>query len=144
MAADVMYDSIYAFEGWGKKMGLARGKCMLKIIDISKMSRNDLVYFKPIIAIVSDLKNGPDSGFGKVTVKSIFSHIATCVTRDFNIDHSRIMWIEHCPALKYGLDEKIIPERFDIVDFVWKEEGAIHPRRRQLKPPMLDIVKNLA
>jgi hypothetical protein len=54
------------------------------------------------------------------------------------------VWIEFYPSITYGaLEEKTIPEQLVAVDFMWYKEKAINPRWRQLKPPILDIIKSL-
>jgi hypothetical protein len=134
----LIHDSIYSWEGWGGKLRLASGKCRLRIYDRSKSESNSVAFLKPYIVIVSDL---PES---KMSVRSCAGHIATKVTQEFNIDPDRMVWIEFYPSITYGaLGEKTIPEQLVAVDFMWYKEKAINPRWRQLKPPILDIIKSL-
>ena len=133
-----IYNSTYAWEGWGGKLQLASGKCRLRIYDRSEETDNDIPFLKPFIVIVSDL---PDS---KMTVKSCAGHIATKVTQDFNIGPHRMFWVEYYPLVTYGANfENFIPEQYVAVNFEWHKEKAINPKWRQLKPPLLDIVKSL-
>ena len=54
------------------------------------------------------------------------------------------MFIEYYPETVYGEQkDRVISEKFDVVDFSWREDQAIQPRWRALKPPMLDIVRKL-
>jgi hypothetical protein len=134
----LIHDSIYSWEGWGGKLRLASGKCKLRIYDRSKGESNSIAFLKPYIVIVSDL---PGS---KMSVRSCAGHIATKVTQEFNIDPDRMVWIEFYPRITYGAqEERTIPEQFVAVDFMWYKEKAINPRWRQLKPPILDIIKSL-
>ncbi len=97
-----------------------------------------MTYLKPMVVVVSDIGNG------KATVKSNAGHIATCVTRDFDITPNRMMWVEYYLQKTYGTkDEHIIPARYEVVEFAWHEGKAIHPKWRTLHLPLLDTVKEL-
>jgi hypothetical protein len=135
----LIHDSTYFWEGWGGKLRLASGKCRLRIYNRAKGESNSIAFLKPYIVVVSDL---PDS---KMTIRSCAGHIATKVTQEFNIDPDRMMWVEFYPKVTYGaFEERTIPEQYVAVDFMWYKEKAINPRWRQLKSPILDIIKSLA
>ncbi|MCU0598017.1 MAG: hypothetical protein MUE70_02025 [Desulfobacterales bacterium] len=134
----LIHDSVYSWEGWGGKLRLASGKCRLRIYNRSRGDTSSVAFLKPYIVIVSDL---PDS---KMSVRSCAGHIATKVTQEFNIDPDRMVWIEFYPKITYGAqDERMIPEQYVAVDFMWYKEKAINPRWRQIKSPILDIIKSL-
>jgi hypothetical protein len=135
----LIYDDIYSWEGWGGKLKLGSGKCRLRIFDLRKdQSIKGISFIKPIIAVLTDI---PDS---KMTVRSCTSHIATCVSYDFNIDHTRMLWIEYYPKTIYGSQgDRVIPERVDSVEFIWQENKAIKPAWRTLQSPMADIIRQL-
>jgi hypothetical protein len=134
----LIYDNIYSWEGFGGKLHLASGKCRLRIFDLKKGSRKGLDYIKPIIAVVSDT---PGS---KMSIKSCSGHIATKITREFNIDPSRMLYVEYYSRVIYGVNnEKLIPERYDAIEFTWHGEKAIKPKWRSLKPPLVDLIKRL-
>ncbi len=133
----LIHDDIFCWEGFGGTLRLGSGKCRLRIFDLSESGQKGLAHLKPIIVVVSDI---PES---KLSAKSCISHIATCVTKKFNIDPHRMILLEHYPAVVYGAkSERQIPEQYDAVDFVWHGDKAMHPKWRTLKPPMLEIVKN--
>jgi len=134
----LIHDDIYAWEGWGGKLKLASGCCRLRIFDLKRGSRGGLAHLRPIIAIVSDV---PESG---MSVKSCTSHIATNVVRDFQIDPDRMVWVEYDPGRTYGPGgDRIIPDKYERVDFVWHDGKAIQPKWRHLKPDMEAIVAEL-
>ena len=138
MANMLIFDDIFTWEGWGGKLRLGSGICRLRIYDLKKQTSNDLAYLRPIIVVVSDL---PES---KMSVRSCAGHIATTVSRKFNVDHHRMLYIEYYPASSYGQkSEYTIPERFDIADFTWREDRAIYPRWRSISPSMKDSIQNL-
>jgi len=117
---------------------LGSGKCRLRIYDLKKDDKKDLMHLRPIIVVVSDV---PDS---KMDVRSATSHVATLVAKEFNIDPHRMLWIEYYPEHKYGVGDKyVISEKFDAVEFTWIESKAIQPKWRTLKPPLLDEIKRL-
>ncbi len=131
-------DITYLWKGWGGKLNLASGMCRLRIYDLTKAARKGIAHLRPIIVIVSDI---PES---KMSVRSCAGHIATMVTKDFHIDPHRMLWIEHYPLKSYGeKNERIIPETFEAVEFVWQEDKAIKPIWRILKTPLLDEIKKL-
>lgn len=79
-----------------------------------------------------------------MSVRSCTGHIATNVTRQFNIEADRMLYIEYYPETAYGEhNEHIIPEKFDVVDFTWHEDRAIEPKWRTLKPPLLDVIREI-
>jgi hypothetical protein len=133
------HDNVYSWDGWGGKLRLGNGKCRLRIFDLRKdETARGVSFLKPIIVVITDI---PGS---KMTIRSCTSHIATCVTNDFNIDPSRMLWIEYYPQTTYGQQgERVIPERIEAVEFEWLEEKAIKPKWRPLKPPLLEAVKHL-
>ncbi len=132
----IIYDGLYNWKGWGGKLLLGSGECRLRIFNLKKDDDDGPALLRPIIAVVSDTPGG------KMSVKSCTSHIATCVIKDFNLHRDRMLWVEYYPAQKYGVDlEHEIPERLEAVDFEWREEKAIRPNWRPLKPPLLDEVR---
>ncbi len=134
----LIHDDIFYWKGWGGKLGLASGTCRLRIYDQKRDATKDPIPIRPIIVVVSDI---PDN---KMSVRSCAGHIATMVTKEFNINPQRMLWIEYYPALTYGKPEvHTIPEKYDTVEFTWKEGKAIHPKWRPLKPPILDALKRM-
>lgn len=135
----LIHDDIYSWEGWGGKLKLGSGSCRLRIYDLTKGNeKKGLAHIRPVIVIVSDI---PES---KMSVKSCVSHVATCVVRDFRIDWHRMLWVEYYPASTYGIaDEHLIPERFDMVEFEWHEDSALHPKWRPPAPQMAENLKTL-
>ena len=131
----IIHDDIYSWKGWGGKLKLASGKCRLQICDLKKGTEK-VAHFKPIIVIVSDV---PES---RMSVRSCAAHIATSVTKEFNINPNRMLWVEYYPEKSYGMDNtNLIPERYDSVEFTWREDKAIKPKWRPLNPNMLETVK---
>ena len=134
----LIYDDIYSWEGWGGSLRLASGKCRLRIFDFKKRNKKDLAHLRPIIVIASDV---PES---RMSVRSCCGHIASCITKEFNIEPLRMMFIEYYPATAYGQQrEHVIAEKYDIVEFNWHQEKAIEPKWRTLKPPLLDAIKKI-
>jgi hypothetical protein len=134
----LIYDDIYAWSGWGGKLKLGSGKCRLRIYDLKKGNKRGLMHLRPIIVVVSDVKDST------ISIRSCSSHIATLVTKAFNIDPLRMLWVEYYPEHKYGAgDTRFIPEKLDAVEFSWHGDKAIQPRYRPLMPPLLDEIKKL-
>ena len=134
----LIYDDIYSWEGWGGTLRLASGKCRLRIFDLKDKNTSGLAHLRSMIVIASDV---PDS---RMSVRSCCGHIATSVTKEFNIKPHRMMFIEYYPQSEYGENrEYLIEEKYDLVEFTWLDEGAIEPKWRTLKPPLLDAIKGL-
>ena len=134
----IIYDDIFAWEGWGGELRLASGKCRLRIYDLEKGNANGLAHLRPIIVIASDV---PDS---RMSVRSCTGHIATRVAEKFSIEPHRMLYIEYYPQTAYGnRKQHIIPEKYDVVEFVWDKGKAIEPKWRTLRPPMLEMIKQL-
>ena len=99
----IIYDDIFSWEGFGGELRLGSGKCRLRIFDLKKSNGKRLDYIRPIIVVVSDIPGNT------LTIKSCSGHIATKVTREFNIDPSRMLYVEYFPAVIYGeKNEKLI------------------------------------
>ena len=134
----LIYDDIYSWEGFGGILRLSSGKCRLRIFDLKKSDQEGLAHLRPNIVIASDIAGS------RMSVRSCSGHIATGVARKFNIKPDRMMFIEYYPETVYGeQQDRVIGEKFDVVDFNWREDKAIQPRWRTLKPPMLDVIKKL-
>jgi hypothetical protein len=77
-------------------------------------------------------------------VRSCSSHIATSVSRDFDIDPDRMLFVEYFEEVLFGREnERRIPERFEAVDFTWHEGMAIKPKYRSLRPPLRLLLEQL-
>lgn len=134
----LIYDDIYSWEGWGGALRLGHGRCRLRIFDLRRGAAKRVAYLRPVIVVVTDV---PES---KTTIRNYGGHIATRVVQDFDFEPNRVLWVEYYPAVRYGIrGEKVIPERYDTVSFAWHREKAMHPQWRPLKPPMLDLVREL-
>ena len=134
----LIYDDMFAWEGFGGILRLASGKCHLRIFDLKQNKQNGLAHLKPIIVIATDVEDS------RMSVRSCSGHIATSVARKFNFKPDRMMFIEYYPRKVYGEQgDHVIEEKYDVVDFNWYDDKAIQPKWRALKPPMLDVVKEL-
>ncbi|MCF8023942.1 MAG: hypothetical protein K9K82_00445 [Desulfobacteraceae bacterium] len=135
----LIYDDIYTWEGWGGRLRLASGKCRLRIFDRRKAAKKPVTILRPMVVVVSDIADS------KMSVRSCAGHIATQVTREFDIDPQRMLYVEYYPSLRYGINNEYeIPEQYVAVDFTWNEGRALHPQWRHLKPPLLDVVRALS
>jgi hypothetical protein len=134
----LIHDDIFSWSGWGGRLKLGSGRCRLQIYDLKEGDKKGLMHLRPIVVVISDVSGS------NMSVKSCTSHIATLVAKEFKIDPHRMLWIEYYPENRYGVDEiKVIPERFDAVEFTWHEDKAIQPKWRALKPPLLDEIRKL-
>ncbi len=134
----LIYDDMFVWEGFGGILRLASGKCHLLIFDLKQNKQNGLAHLKPIIVIATDVDDS------RMSVRSCSGHIATSVARKFNFKPDRMMFIEYYPRKVYGEQgDQVIEEKYDVVDFNWHDDKAIQPKWRALKPPMLDVVKEL-
>jgi hypothetical protein len=134
----LIYDDIYSWEGWGGKLRLASGKCRLRIFDLKKRNPQGLAHLKPMVVIVSDIAESP------MSVRSCCGHIATSVAREFNFNPHRMLFIEYYPETVYGQNRQhTIAEKYDLVEFNWRQGKAIEPKWRTLRPPLLDMVVSL-
>ena len=139
----LIHDDTYSWEGFGGIFDLASGRCRLRIFDLSREGKTNVMQIKPIVVVVSDLP-GNNPNLKQVSVRSCTSHIATCVTRDFNIDPNRMVYLEYQPTTTYGdKNQRQIPAKFDVVDFEWHDEKAMHPQWRELGSPLLDTIRDL-
>lgn len=129
----LIYDDVFEWKGFGGKLKLASGKCHLKIFDLSEEPSGGLAHLKPVIVVAMD---HPDS---RMSVRSCSSHIATMVSKKLNIPPNRMQFVEYSSQRTYGHGKnKVIPEKFEAVDFTWKDDLAIHAKLRSLGPPLLD------
>lgn len=134
----LIYNDIFEWEGWGGKLKLASGKCWLRIYDRSRAADVSVPMLRPYVVVVTDVEDS------KMSVRSCASHVATSVVRRFSLDPHRMIWVEYYPRVSYGPDgRRSIPEQYVSVDFTWHEDKAISPKWRQLKPPLLEVVKSL-
>ena len=134
----LIYDDIFAWEGWGGELRLASDECNLRIFDLKKGKTESVAHLRSIIVIVSDIARS------RMSVRSCTGHIATHIAQKFNIDPQRMLFIEYYPETTYGdRRQHIIPEKYDVVDFSWIDGRAIEPKWRTLKPPMLDMIKEI-
>jgi hypothetical protein len=132
----LIFDDIFHWEGFGGKLRLASGKCLMKIFDLSRVDMRGVVLLKPIVVVVTDLADS------KMTVRSCCSHIATTVARKHGIAPQRMQLVEHYPETAYG--EKVIkriPQKFEAVDLLWDKDMAMHPKWRQVEGPLLEFLK---
>ena len=128
----VVYDDIFEWEGWGGRLKLAKGRCRLRIYDLNRSDHNDVLHLRPMVVVASDL---PREGMlkGEVSVRSAAGHIATVVSRKFNIDPARMQFVEYTPSETYGQNsEYVIAAAYDAVEFTWQDGLALFPRLKPL------------
>jgi hypothetical protein len=94
---------------------------------------------QPLVGVVKEID--PDN---PISLRSVTSHIATQVTRNFNIDPRRLLWLEYAPARTYGgKTPRTLPGHLDVVDMNWVEGKAMIPKWRPLDEPLRSLVKDL-
>ncbi len=134
----VIYNGIYHWEGLGRKIGLTAGKVRLRIFDLTDKAAGNVVHLRPLIVVVSDVPGE------FLTVRGCAGPLASFISKEFAINRHRMLWIEYYPPVSYGSrTAKYIPEKFEVVEFAWKDGMAVHPQWRELKPPLLDVVRAL-
>ena len=139
-----IFDDVLHWDGYGGKFNLAAGRCRLRLFDLSKESTGAVFQLKPVIAVVSDLPGDRLPTMKKVSVRACISHVATTIVHRFNLDPDRMVLVEYYPRETYGQQaEKIIPEKFDVVDLQWHGDKALFPSWRPLKAPLLGTVRGL-
>ena len=139
-----IFDDILNWDGYGGKFNLAAGRCRLRLFDLTKDEKTGVPQLKPIIAVVCDLPGDNLAAMKTVSVRACISHVATTIVHRFKLDPNRMVLVEHYPRETYGRQsEKVIPEKYDLVDLKWHGEKALFPNWRTLKPPLLDIVRAL-
>lgn len=139
-----LFDDVLYWEGYGGKFNLAAGRCRLRLFDLSKDKPATVPQLKPIIAVVSDLPGDNPAQMKKVTVRACISHVATTIVHRFKLDHNRMVLVEYYPRGTYGRQsEKVIPEKFDVVDLKWHGDKALFPNWRPLPSPLLETVREL-
>ncbi|MEW6671543.1 MAG: hypothetical protein AB1427_07555 [Thermodesulfobacteriota bacterium] len=134
----LIHDDIFSWEGFGGALRLGSGKCRLRIYDLRKGESDSLTYLKPFLIVVSDVADS------KMSVRSCAGHVATRATQAFGIDPHRMIFIEYYPSETYGeRNQHLIPEHYELVEFSWHQDKALHPRWRPLKAPLLDVIQKL-
>ena len=117
---------------------MGSGRCRLRIVDLKKTDIKGLAFLRPIIVVATDV---PDS---KLSVRSCSGHIATNVAKAFNIDPNRMMFLEYYPEVRYGETmDHVIAERYDVVEFTWRDGKAIQPTWRSLRSPIIETIRTL-
>jgi hypothetical protein len=139
-----IFDDVLNWDGYGGKFNLAAGRCRLRLFDLTKDDTAGVPVLKPIVALVSDLPGDRLPAMKRVSVRACISHVATTIVHRFKLDPNRMVLIEYYPRETYGKrSEKIIPEKYDVVDLKWHDNKALFPNWRPLKAPLLDIVRAL-
>lgn len=139
----IRYDDIFAWDGWGGEFKLTSGRCHLWIYDLQPSGEQGPVFLKPMIVVVSDLPESYGTR-GVMSIRSCAGHIATQVTRQFQINPERMLYVEYHPKRTYGQSPvRTVPERYEVVDFKWRDEKAFAIKWRTLDPRLRDQVKGL-
>lgn len=137
----LIHDDILEWEGFGGVYQLGSGKCRLRIFDLSKASAAKVAHLKPIIVVVSDLPELNAASLKQVSVSSCASHVATTVAARFNIAPHRMTYVEYHAPSTYGERNQFkIDAKYDVVDFQWFGNKALHPKWRSLSEPLRDLV----
>jgi len=139
----ILFDDIFAWEGFGGRYRLAAGQCRMRIFDLKHHEHQKVTPLKPLVVVVSDL---PDDSpkINKLSIRSCASHIATTATDRFHIDPHRMVYVEYYPSSTYGdQNQHTIPAKYETVDFIWHGRMAMHPKWRPLTAPLVDVVAEL-
>ena len=139
------FDDVLTWDGYGGKFNLAAGRCRLRLFDLSADdSKAAVAHLKPIVAVVSDLPGDRLPAMKTVSVRACISHVATTIVHRFKLDRNRMLLVEYYPKETYGLQsEKVIPEKYDVVDLTWHGDKALFPSWRPLQSPLLDTIREL-
>ena len=133
-----LYDNVFEWKGWGEPFRLGSGKCWLRIFDLTRGADSDISLLQPIITMAMDHAESP------MSVRSCVGHIATRIVEVHDITPSRMLFVEYYPAVVYGRQkERIIPQRFERVDFQWHERKALFPKWRAAAEPLLTSLRPL-
>jgi len=138
----VVYDDIFEWEGWGGQLKLAKGRCRLRIFNLNRLGRREVVHLRPMVVVASDL---PREGMmkGEVSVRSAAGHIATVVSRKFQIDPARMQFVEYTPRETYGKHkEYVIEAGYDAVEFTWQDGLALFPRISSLDASLRKVLES--
>lgn len=139
-----IFDDVFHWDGYGGKFNLAAGRCRLRLFDLTRDENPLVPQLKPIIAVVSDMPGDNLAAMKTVSVRACISHVATTIAHRFKLDPNRMVLVEYYPRDTYGRQsEKVIPEKYDVVDLKWHGEKALFPSWRPLQQPLLDIVSAL-
>lgn len=139
----IIHDDIFTWDGWGGVMRLASGKCRLRIIDLRKINPKGVTLMKPFVVVVEDLpSDGPF--YGRMSVRSCCNHIATQVSKKFNIDPARMLFVEYYPPKTYGKNkEYTVTERIETVELTWSDGKALNPSWKPMAEPMRGLILDL-
>ncbi len=139
----IRYNDTFSWDGWGGKFKLSSGSCHLRIYDLQPSRKQDPLVIKSIIVVVSDLPETYGAS-ATLSIRSCAGHIATCLVRQFQIAPERMLYIEYHPSKSYGREQtRTIPERYEVVDFDWRDEKAFPTKWRELDPSLKDKVEAL-
>ena len=134
-----IYDDIFDWDGWGGVMRLGSGRCHLQIYDLQKAKGGSLTYLKPIILLLRDL---PKKRINDMSVRSSIGNIATLAMQRFKLEPQRCLLVLYSPGCVYGPEnDRVIPEKFETVDFDWNEHRALNPHWRPLTGPLCKWLK---
>lgn len=134
-----IYDGIFEWEGYGGAFKLASGKCHLKVFDLSRGAKEPVALLKSVIVLAMDMAESP------MSVRSCIGHIATRVVSDHGLSPARTMFVEYYPSVRYGAHgERVIPRRFEVVDFEWHGHRALFPKWRPVPTSQMAVIEPLA
>jgi len=137
----LIFDNIFKWDGWGGRLKLASGQCLMRIFDQTPSDSKQPTMIKPIIVIVTPLNNDLPS-LRTVSIRSCAGHIATQVVDRFELDPERMLYIEYYPEKRYGANnQQIIDESFERAEFQWHGELALHPSWHPIPPGWVDHIK---
>ncbi len=139
----IVYEGIFEWDGWGGRLKLANGRCHLCIFDLNRIDKKEVLHLRPMVVVASDL---PREGMmkGEVSVRSAASHIATVVSRQFNIDPQRMLFVQYTPSESYGKNgEYVVAAAFDAIEFTWRDGLALFPRFKPLDPTISSLLQEL-
>lgn len=133
----LIFDDIFTWEGFGGKLRLASGQCRLRIYDFMKGDGKGVLHLKRYVVVATDHDDS------RMSVRSCCSHIATMVAAGHGIPPQRMQFVEHYPETFYGgsRNRQHIPQKFDVVEFVWEKGRALHPKWRPLEGPLLAFLQ---
>lgn len=135
-----IFDDIFEWDGWGGVMRLGSGKCHLQIYDLQKAESSGLTHLKPIILLLRDL---PKKRINDMSVRSSIGNIVTLAMQRFDLDCHRTQVVHYSPGCVYGPEnDRVIEEKFEVVEFSWDQQRALNPHWRPLTGPLRDWLKD--
>ena len=137
-----LYNGPFEWENDAPGIHHQRWQCHLHVFNLDQVPELDFKLIRPIAVVATMISENDQPG--NTSIRSFAHHIATKACADFDLDPTRILFVEYVAPREFGrVERRHLPARFFAGDFRWHNGRAMYPHWQELEDPLKTTIQQL-